>query len=287
MKRITFLLIVLLGPLVSCEEVVDISLEQGPKRLVVEGRIEYVYENPEKVQSIKLSQTQSFYANQAAPPATGATVSVTDSDGNIYLFTEIQSQPGLYQNSELRGQIGQSYQLYIYWNGAEYAATETLQTVPEIDALYQVLEEESLFDEAGLRMAVDYTDPASEVNYYLWEVFVNGQLIITPEPSNRFSLIQEDQFFNGNKVIGYIPNDEYSLQTGDIGTVRQIGLSKSAFDYYFQFYNLTGNQGGLFNTPPSGLAGNVQNLTNPELYPLGYFSAAQVSEKSMVAEETP
>ena len=70
---------------------------------------------------------------------------------------------------------------------------------------------------------------------------------------------------------------------GDRAEVRQIALSEFAYRYYFAIFDQEGSGGGL-STPPAAIRGNVENLTNPDKYPLGYFYASEISVARLNAE---
>ncbi|UCE17487.1 MAG: DUF4249 family protein [Gemmatimonadota bacterium] len=80
----------------SCTDVIEINLDEGTVRLVVEGRIELIKESPSGYQRIRLTTTAPYFSNEPAPVAAGARVIVTVS-GRNYPFTESHTVPGLYE----------------------------------------------------------------------------------------------------------------------------------------------------------------------------------------------
>lgn len=272
-----FVAMVLALGLSGCERVVDVSIPEGDRRLVVEGRIERVKEAPDARQRIRLTTTDDFFSNASAPPATGAVVSVRDDQGGRFMFSE--SAPGLYVTNDLMPTLDTRYSLEIEWEGNQYAATADLLGVSSIDSLYFIFEEESIvFEQAGFRATIDYSDPAGVNNFYLWEQLVDGVNIIPPDPGNAFNLVSDDEFYDGGTVLGFQPNDEVALQPGQRVTIRQISLSREGHDFYYTLFeqNALGS-GNPFSIPPANVRGNVQNLTRPESPALGFFEAAEVS----------
>ena len=269
----------------ACERIIDVDLSEGPERLVVEGRIELVKEDPTGDQSIRLTTTAPFFSNAPAPPATGAVVTVTDDEGGIFVFDE--TSPGTYTSTDLIAAIGRTYSLAIEWRGDTYTASATAHAVPPIDRLYFVFEEETLITEVeGYRSTIDFTDPAGVENYYLWEQIVDGRNELLPDPGNAFNLISKDEFYDGQPVTAYQPNDEVAIQVGQEVEIRQIALSRRAYDYYLALFeqNALGS-GDPFSIPPANIRGNVRNVTTPDRYPLGYFDAAEVSVASAIVTE--
>ena len=100
-----------------------------------------------------------------------------------------------------------------------------------------------------------------------WEVFYNSDV-------NVFN----DQYSNGgpilNRKVAQIPFYQYNPSLVEI---RQTGLTQPAYRYYKLLQDQTQNTGGLVDTPPTALAGNVRNRANPDEYVIGYFSAGSVS----------
>ena len=75
------------------------------------------------------------------------------------------------------------------------------------------------------------------------------------------------------------------IEVGNEVTIKQIGLSETAFDYYFLLFDQAGKTGQLIDTPPATIRGNIRNVTNPDNYPLGYFGASEISEMSILISE--
>jgi Domain of unknown function (DUF4249) len=266
----------------GCTRVVDLGLAEGAKRLVVEGRIER-HADGRGAQRIRLSLTDGLTNQSRVPPATGARASVADSLGRVVVFTESPSEPGLYLTNSLVPLVGERYTLSIDYQGERYAGSDRLQLVAPIDSLYFTFKDKGpLVQNAGFRALIDYRDPPGLGNYYLWELVVNDTLRLSPDPGNQFRVISDDRFYDGGVVIGYQPFDEEALAKGDRVRLRQLGLSEPAYRYYVALFEQSDGSGSPFSVPAASVRGNVANLTDPSHYPLGYFLAAQVSEKEAV-----
>lgn len=93
--------------------------------------------------------------------------------------------------------------------------------------------------------------------------------------------IGSDQFYNGNNIKGQlIAKIPLYSQSSALIDVKQYSISKDVY----KFLDLTRKQGvqtgGLADTPPASLIGNVKSLTNPADNVSGYFIVAGV-EKSL------
>jgi hypothetical protein len=268
----------------ACEKEADITLPNAPQRLVVEGRIQLIKGSASIEQSITLSVLGNYFDQLRTPRVTDAIVTVTDEDGTIHNYTQSVSEPGKYINNTLTPALDETYVLQIVWQGDTYEATETLVPVSPIDAIYQKFEEENQFEDAGIKVAIDFTDPASEANFYFWELLQNGKNAIVTDPGNAFNLVSSDKFFNGQQIVGLFPSEEKVFDPGDEATVRHIGLSKNEFDFLFQLLEQTSQTGQLFDIPAAGVAGNIRNLTNSKKNALGYFGASEIDERTLVIE---
>lgn len=269
--------------LFSCEQVIDLKLNSPERKLVVEGRIEKAKKNTISRQTIKLSVISDFFDSSTPPAATGAVLWVNSDQGTRYDFQE--TEDGLYVHEDLIAESGVNYTLNIVWEGQEFQGMETLIEVPAIDSIYQLSFKSNLFEDAGIKVALDFTDPDNEENFYLWETYIDGDLVVLPDPGNKFNLIAKDDFFDGQLVDGYLPNEEVIIDPGSMTTVKQLALSQNAFTYYYSIFDQAGKNGSILDTPPAAIRGNIVNLTHPEDYPLGYFYATEVDDATIVIEE--
>ncbi|MCB0455945.1 MAG: DUF4249 family protein, partial [Aequorivita sp.] len=88
MKKL-FLLLIFFGIFSSCEDVIDVDLNDAPPRLVVEANLN-VWENGTSQASVRLTTTAPFF-NNGVPFITDATVTVTDENGTVYPFTYFEN----------------------------------------------------------------------------------------------------------------------------------------------------------------------------------------------------
>lgn len=267
----------------GCTRVVDLDVAAGPSRLVVEGRIE-LRPDASSIQVIRLTTTDRFTATGQLPAAVGATVVVEDDRGGRFPFlpSAVNGDPR-YTAVGFTPTLGARYTLVVDYRGERYRAEHQLLAPPPIDSLYFVYEDAGLTQgDSGFRAVIDYTDPATEKNYYLWELVVDGERRSSVDPGNRFRVISDDRFYNGGEVNGYQPFDEDVVEPGQVVAVRQLALSEAGFRYYAVLFEQTTGGGGPFSTPPTSVRGNVINATDAAHYPLGFFFATQVAERSAV-----
>ena len=88
----------------------------------------------------------------------------------------------------------------------------------------------------------------------------------------------DDQFSNGGLIVkrpvAHIPFYQHSPCLVEI---RQGSLTKDAYRYYKLFQDQTQNTGGLADTPPTALIGNVRNAANQREAVIGFFTASAIT----------
>lgn len=258
LQKIFGLLLIFTGT--SCEDVVDIPLDESESRLVVEASILSYKHSDSNIQQIRLTETAPFY-DKEIPTVENASVKIISETGLEYDF--IHTSEGYYINENLNPVLGETYELEINYNNEVYTATETMMSVTDIDFIEQTATGGFAGDE--IEVKVFYTDPANQPNYYLF-IFRNNKITLE---------IYEDEFTDGNQIFGYYSNED--IKPGDTIDVEMYGISKSYHEYLFILRAQIGeNSGGPFETQPATVKGNVINRSNKENYPFGYFHLSEV-----------
>jgi len=164
---------------------------------------------------------------------------------------------------------------------------------------------------SGFRAYVKYRDPDDEQNFYKWnvkgifgvntqpyffiqkgrrqsgiEVVVNypkeccSQCWVTVDFLNLF--IDDDALRDGGtntRPLSFIPFNEFYFDQGFYAEVEQESLTREAFQYLSLIEGQANNVGGLFDTAPSLILGNIVNVDQPDDVALGYFRASSVTIK--------
>ncbi|MFY7707141.1 MAG: DUF4249 domain-containing protein [Flavobacteriales bacterium] len=283
--KIVIGLFVILSTTVSCEKVVTENLNENGtiRRLVIDGGLELNPLRPDQSQKIRLTTSLPYLSQGTIPAVTDAEVHV-ESNGSIYSFEH--TQDGWYESNEMDLSINGTYTLNIDWEGNRYSTSSTILPSPEIDTLYYAYEEATSITEEGYFVRLDLADPGGIDNYYYFKTFVNGIPFIIPDRGNNRTLLLSDKFFDGQTSFGVNPNEEIIAEPGDEVTVQLLGISKGHYDYLYNIFTQTGNQGlsVVGNPPPAPIRSNVINKTKPSLYPVGYFYTSYVSEKSILIQ---
>ena len=243
----------------------------------MEARLERVIGRVNGTQSITLTTTAPYFSDAGPPPATGATVRVTDDDGVAVTF--IESAPGRYTTDNLTIRIGAQYRLTITYEGQTYESIETAVSVAQIDSLYLDAPKPGRFSGTdGVRATIDLVDPRGLGNFYLWDQFIDGVRVLGPDSSFKYRMVARDDAVDGLTIAGFQPYEGIDIPVGSTVVMRQVGLSERMFRYYFAFSDQVSADGSPFAVPPASIRGNVSNITDPSRFPLGYFHAAEVAE---------
>ncbi|GAA4326107.1 hypothetical protein GCM10023115_39450 [Pontixanthobacter gangjinensis] len=268
-KAIKYLSVLILSfALFSCEEVIDLELEESEPRLVIEASIVWLKGTQGEEQRIRISETVPFY-QEDTDPVENAIVRVIAENGDIYEFNHIAN--GEYINSSFQPVLNASYDLEVIHEGQTYTASESMMPVTSIDFVEQT--ESGGFAGDEIEVKAYYTDPADEENYYLFK-FYNEDVTLE---------FYEDEFTNGNQIFGYYSNED--IAEGDLIRIEIQGISRSYYEYLFILRSQVGeNDGGPFETMPATVKGNIVNRTNPENYPFGYFRLSEVDSTFYTVE---
>jgi uncharacterized protein YceK len=273
MKKINILLVIILTVFLNgCEDVVSIDLKTEAPKLVIEASINWYKGTNGQEQKIKLTTTTDYYSDDI-PVVSGAIVSIKNSSNIIFYFTE-NSNTGVYTCYNFIPVINEAYTLTIISNNKTYTAAETLRSVAPINEIIQ--NNDGGFTGNNVEVKTYYTDPANETNYYLYKYNYSNQV-----RQNFYA--DEDTFFQGNKFFSVSQSDD--LKIGDEITVTHYGISKPYYNYMNVLISVAGSTGGSpFQSPPSTVRGNIINTTNPDDYPLGYFSISEADTKMYIIE---
>lgn len=241
----------------SCEDVIDVDLDTGAPRLVVEASINWVNGTAGNEQVIKLSTTTAYFSSEI-PRVSNAIVFITNSANETFSFLE--DTPGFYKCSTFNPVVNETYVLTVVYDGQTYTSTEKLLDTPVVTRIEQDNEGGILGDEIEVKFFFD--DLVNQTNFYLLKI--NDPYKVIPEYG-----VVEDRFFQNNEMFGLYFSEDFV--TGDEITFTLNGVSENYFNYMNILLAQTGGGAGPFSTPTSTVRGNIINQTNFDTFALGYF----------------
>lgn len=247
--------------LFSCEEVIDIDLNDSEPRLVIEASLNLLKADGAPFNSyIRLTTTAHFF-DDSIPIVDDAFVEIIDETGRIFYFNHTSN--GYYQGIFVPKKDVE-YTLKVYYNNEIYTASTHYIGAPALERVEQ--RNDGGFTGDQIELKVYFTDPADEENYYY---FVGSSI-----KGNRRD-VMNDRYFNGNTIFGFYVAED--LAPEDEVEFLLYGITEEFHDYMFALLEQTGNGSGPFETQPATVRGNIINETNRENYPLGYFRISEVS----------
>jgi hypothetical protein len=261
-KTITLFSLLCVLLLLSCDKVVELDLETGDPKIVIDAEIIWKKGTSGSEQSIKISRMAPYYSADA-PKVSGAQVRVENSDGTIFIFNE--SEPGIYVCTNFVPVINMEYKLFAQVDGQSLTATEKLIAVPQLDKI----EQELMPDITGpdyIVVSFYYRDPVDQVNYYLTDY--KSDLFLFAEYASS-----SDEFVNGNEI-----NEKFGdpdLKPGKVMEVTHRGISKNFYNYMNLI--LAAANSNPFGAVPGNIRGNIINTTDKNNFALGYFRLCEAN----------
>lgn len=289
--KITFGLLVLVS-LSACEEVVTPTLEDADPIYVVDAWIN----NKPEPQVIKLMRTQPYFEETLPPGVSGATITVTDSEGKVYTFTE-EDEKGTYLwrpvGSEVFGETGLTYTLSISVGGETIQSSTGMRDVPPVDSITFNMQKGNSFVDDLYFAEFWATDLEPMDDTYWIRTYKNGELLNLPGDIN----LAYDAAFLGSEFTGVMfispirtsinafdEADDGSILSpyvlGDSLYVEINSISRPAFDFLNEVIIQTDRPGGfgeLFSTPLANMPTNLKNINPTGTKVVGFFNVAAAS----------
>ena len=266
--------------IVSCTDVIDVEVPIAPPRLVIEASLDWEKGTTGKEQTINLSMSNPYFSNNENNAVTGAIVTiVNDSDLSETIF--VDQNNGSYTTLNFNAVLNESYTLTVINDGETYTAKETLLPVPNIEDVYQSIEEG--MDKDALEVNIVFNDPDTQENFYLLKIKEKEDLL----PQLFYG---SDDFTDGNKstvVYERLEDEDINqkeFKSGDLLNIQLYGVSKRYFSYMRLLIDQYDNAGSPFSATPVPLKGNCINPENPENYAFGYFRLTEVVKSNFTFE---
>ena len=275
----------------SCEDVIQVELEDGGEALVVDAWLNTL----EVDQEILLSAAQTYFDGSAPQGIVSAEVLLRRNDGAIFTF--LHDEGGKYiwpYASGGLGEVGDSFQLEINYDGQSFQGQSELRRVPQIDSIGIEFREDELFFDDGLYAQFFARDFIGGGDTYWIRTYKNGDFLSKTQSIN---LAFDAGFDAGTGVDGliFIPPirelinelDEDLLQVpyevGDEIRVEIHSISNEAFDFMeIARDQINNGDNGIFSIP---LANTRTNISSTGGLPvLGFFNMAAVSTRTRIVE---
>lgn len=249
----------------SCEEVIELDLNNAAEKYVIEAQIT----NRIGDARVALSKTKSFKASNDFVGVSGAVIDITDNFGNVYRLSE--GVKGIYTYNAVIGIPQSTYHLKIEVEGKTFTSTSNMPAVVPLEDVFPY--ELKLFDGPRLFTHVKYTDPIGEKNFYRFIEYKNNSY-------TRSIMVSNDEFINGKTVnqtiFPYEFTEESKLKKGDKIKIDFLTIEEPVYKYWFSVDN--GAQGGGDSAAPANPVSNIKGGA------IGYFSAHTIQSKEYTVQ---
>lgn len=283
----------------SCEKVINPELQQADPVLVIDAWIT----NKPETQVIKINYTQPYFDSSLPEGASGASVSIADDQGTVYVFDEDPATKGNYQWTPSPGQgfgaVGRKYQLTVSLGGEVFLATSQMKRTTSVDSItFAQQQSRAAFPDGSFVAEFWGQDQPGVGDAYWIRTYKNGMLLNRPA---EISLAFDSGFSPGGDFDGVVfiapirrsinsidkdPADDTKLlpplAEGDSIYVELHSLTLEAFDHVTQMKTQTNRNGGfgeLFAKPLSNISTNIQNANPGGTKAVGFFSVSAVMGK--------
>lgn len=290
-----FYLLFLLGisfVFTTCLDEIELAAPTSDALLTVSGNI---YDAPGPY-TVTLQQSARFSSGSDGvfSPVDGAVIKLVNDLGETEILTELPAGEYVTSINGMRGTVGRTYHLEIEVDGQSY------QSKPEY--LHPVISPESitieLAREPRINIAGNFVDqdiinffvntPLSSERSFLkwnaygiyefWEIGLDGRLCYVTEDIDLDKAVVVDtenvvgDFLRGQKVNERTVNDKFASRYC-INVIQQ-SITEDAYKFWSAVASEFERNGGIFETPPGKIQGNIYNVVDESIPVLGYFSAS-------------
>ncbi|MCC6370313.1 MAG: DUF4249 domain-containing protein [Bacteroidia bacterium] len=288
----TFILAAFVVTFSSCEDVVQVKLDEGSKIYVIDAFVNDLA----APQTIRVLTSDSYFSNREAPPVPNASVVLRDmTDNKQYTFTYTSNGNYVYTPAatETMAVVNHQYQLEVGVDGVVYTSITTQKRAAKIDSIISLPADNGGFGPPAkdgifscYLIAKDKTD--SNTDYYWVKTFRNDTLFNAPSDIN-LSIdgtngpvsgvpVDSTDFTPPIVFLGFKPYKLFDRCKVEIHSISR--------DTYFFFVQAAAqiNNGGLFATTPENVKTNIVTPNNAKTKAIGWFNMASVASQTKVVK---
>ncbi|MDA9363981.1 DUF4249 domain-containing protein [Flavobacteriaceae bacterium] len=268
------LLFALTISLFSCEDVIEVEVQNTTPRLVIDAQFNIftALEAPRLEGGVKLSMSANYF-DLNVPIIKDALVTITHLNSGLEYPLLFDESIGMFLPNKIDflTDFISKYELKVVYNGQVYRGNTNFVPVPPI--LKAVQGTKTLFSGDETEIILSFQDFSERDDFYLYDF---GQDIYRPI---------EDRFFQGEEFVfsHFYSSDE--VKVGDLITIKAHGVEEQYYNYFNLLLTLTDSNGGPFQSLPASSRGNILNVTQPDNYPLGYFLISESHQVQLLVED--
>jgi hypothetical protein len=275
--------------LTSCEDVVQIKLDEGSKLYVIDAFVNNLRQN----QTIRVLSSDNYFSNKEAPPVTNATVVLKDLTTNTqYNFAYTSNGNYVYTlaTNDTISRISHQYEINVTIDGNVYTSLCLQKRTAILDTILTKYNDGTGgFGPAQpyyncLLLARDKVD--QNPDYYWIKTFRNDTLFSSPGDMNtaidgtggevKDATVDTLDFTPPAIFLGF-----KKYKSGDRCKVEIHSITRETNNFLFQAVAQIQN-GGLFATTPENVRTNIVSPSGAKTKAIGWFNMATVVSKTIV-----
>ncbi|GET24838.1 DUF4249 domain-containing protein [Prolixibacter sp. NT017] len=299
----------MMGGLHYCVEPFNPSVEKYTDLIVIDGTLT----DEPGIQRVMVSRTSSLN-DSAFIPEIGCTVTILDDAGNIYDLSDAGNGNYIAELNKEQLQTGTSYMLRVIDNRGDVFESDFQKltqppTIDSVTARYEPKYSAEFPDGLnGCQFYVNTSDHSGKTRYYRWSMQETWEYHSIYKVGAMWDgVLHDNYFFKDNRTTCWMTKEVPGIFTattrdmeGDVLRnfklnyvstlsdrlkfrysllVREYSLSAEAYEFWNGLEKQTQQTGGLYETQPYMITGNITCISNPDRIALGFFSASGVSKK--------
>ncbi len=189
------------------------------------------------------------------------------SDSMLYFYPTAHIF-GYYQTNSIVGVPGNTYNLKVLWNGAEYNSSCYMPAVPKIDSVTYEFTRGAIGKEDFYIPKIWFKDNPLTKDYYLFRTsggMAWGRSVLSDD--NMKANISGLNVFQGETHSWWLNSYPW---TGQAYSIEMSSITKEIYDYYQALIMQFRNDGGVYTPTPASPPTNITNGA------FGYFRASAV-----------
>lgn len=266
----------------SCQDVIDIQLEEGEKRIIINGRV-----TDSLPVEVSIYTTANYLSQVENPRISMAIVRLYENGILVANLAENDTMPGFYQDPFV-GSEGNSYTIEVLipeghqnFPGTRWISNpELMRRIAPSDSGYSKFVPAAPFVDEGYYAFVFFTEPSGTGDNYRQRLWKNDTLYDT-----QFDLV----FFNDDFIDGRSFDDidlpavqiSGASKVGDVYKTELSSITPEGFRFLELLQQQTVQVGSTFDPPPAPIFGNIVNADDPNRLGLGYFFASKLTYRTV------
>ncbi|MBC7696465.1 MAG: DUF4249 domain-containing protein [Burkholderiales bacterium] len=272
--------------LTSCEDVIQVKLDEGDPMITVDAFINSMMSQ----QKVRLTYTDAYFSQKPNDPIAGATVRLKDLNTGIdYIFSDNNNGDYVLTPTDTF-KVGHDYQLTVTHQGYDYTSVSRMNRSTGVDTLVSEFKEAGGLGNAeeGYKFIfLGFDPPGDTIDYYWIKSYRNGVFF---NKGGEINICVNAAYGAGADGFPFITPIAESItpfgevfQKFDVCRVEIHSINLETFNFLNQVFTQTTNS-GLFATSPENVKTNIKNTNNNKVKVVGWFCMSTVGFKEGVAQ---